>query len=186
MSKFKYVAMTSAIVISVLGTTSASWGGPNDFFGSGPYLPGAIGNIEGPDSGTPSGSLIGGNSSSGAGAASAASSPSSPAQSAPPQQSPSLGGANVPAAGPDTTADEKRMQKKYKSMIAHCKDLMAEGDQMMQKSPNKDSAMYKHGKIKKEIGEKHLTELQTSSPFQLDPSLTEEAEKKTKKKNGKS
>ena len=92
----------------------------------------------------------------------------------------------LPGVGPDNTADEKRMQKKYKAMIAHCKDLINDGESMMQKSPNKESPMYKHGKIKKEIGEKHLTELQTSSPFQVDPTLADEADKRTKKKNGKS
>jgi hypothetical protein len=167
--------MASAIVISAFSSTAAfSQSANNSFFGSAPYLPGAVGSIDGND--TPAGSMIGGNSAS------------APAQSAPAQAAPGggLGANGLPGVGPDNTADEKRMQKKYKAMIAHCKDLINEGESMMQKSPNKDSAQYKHGKIKKEIGEKHLVELQTSSPFQVDPALAEEADKRTKKKNGKS
>ncbi|HEY9717161.1 MAG TPA: hypothetical protein V6C69_06825 [Trichormus sp.] len=174
MSKFKYVAMASAIAISALSSTAAFSQSPNNnFFGSGPYLPGAVGSIDGND--TPAGSMIGGNS--------AAAAPSSPAQSAP---AANVGGNGLPGVGPDNTADEKRMQKKYKANINYFKDLINKGQGMMERSPNKESAIYKKGKILKETGEKHLTELQTSSPFQIDPSLADEADKRTKKKNGKS
>jgi hypothetical protein len=65
--------------------------------------------------------------------------------------------------GGDYTEDEKRMQKKYKSRIAHDKDLIARGEHMMKSDPKgKD---YKKGKVWKEIGEKDLAEMEANNPF---------------------
>jgi len=66
----------------------------------------------------------------------------------------------------DYTSDEKRMQKKYKASVQHCKNLIAKGDKMMEggQRGNKDKE-YKKGKILKEIGEKQLAELTANNPF---------------------
>lgn len=65
--------------------------------------------------------------------------------------------------GGDYTDDEKRMQKKYRSNIAHARSLIAKGEKMMKDT--KDDKTYKKGKILKEIGEKRLQELKTNNPF---------------------
>ena len=66
----------------------------------------------------------------------------------------------------DFTDDEKRMQKKYKGKIAHAKDLIDQGDNMMKSAKgNTNNKDYKKGKILKEIGEKTLAELQANNPF---------------------
>ncbi len=68
--------------------------------------------------------------------------------------------------GTDFTGDEKRMQKKYKSNIAHANSLINRGAQMMKSSENNhSSSVYKKGKIFKEIGEKRLAELKANNPF---------------------
>jgi len=77
-------------------------------------------------------------------------------------------GVNSKAPGAtDFTVDEKRMQKKYKASLGHYKELIAKGEDMMQKSPDPNSETYKKGKILKEIGEKHLAAAQTNNPFAL-------------------
>lgn len=66
----------------------------------------------------------------------------------------------------DYTADEKRMQKKYKTSITHCKGLIAKGTKMMEGGPGgKNDKAYKKGKILKEIGEKQLAELAANNPL---------------------
>jgi len=171
MSKFKHAAVTTAVLFSAMGCAPASWAQSNNFFGSGPYLPGAVGSLES-DKDTPAGSLLGGSSNS-----SSAGAQSAPATSG----SSNINSGGLPGAGPDNTADEKRMQKKYKANIAYFKVLITKGEAMMKNAPNPQDKNYKHGKILKETGEKHLAELQTSSPFQLDPTLADEGEKKSKK-----
>lgn len=93
--------------------------------------------------------------------------------------------ANPPATasgGGDYTDDEKRMQKKYKSSIAHAKDLVGKGDSMMKKGESKhNDKMYKKGKILKEIGEKQLAELQANNPFPEDKESKDGKEPKDKK-----
>jgi hypothetical protein len=66
-------------------------------------------------------------------------------------------------AGPtDYTADEKRMQKKYKANVRSAQALIAKGERMMK---SKEEKLAKKGKIFKEIGEKRLAELKANSPF---------------------
>ncbi len=74
--------------------------------------------------------------------------------------------------GSDYTADEKRMQKKYKSNLASAQKLIAKGEMMMK---SKDDKAAKKGKIFKEIGEKRLAELKANSPF---PEVAEKPGKK--------
>lgn len=66
------------------------------------------------------------------------------------------------APGGDYTADEKRMQKKYKANIKDAEKLIAKAEGMMKSS---DKKLSKKGKILKEIGEKRLAELKTNNPF---------------------
>lgn len=89
----------------------------------------------------------------------------------------------APANGPafpsvDNTADEKRMQKKFKANMNKLKDLIARGEAMMKAAPNQNDKGYKKGKILKETGEKHLAEMQANSPYQLE--LLESEKKKDK------
>ncbi len=73
---------------------------------------------------------------------------------------------NPKAMGADFTGDEKRMQKKYKANINNAKNLIEKGTQMMDSAgKNISSAVYKKGKILKEIGEKSLAELKANNPF---------------------
>jgi hypothetical protein len=66
----------------------------------------------------------------------------------------------------DFTADEKRMQKKYKASITHCKGLIAKGTKMMESGQRgKNDKEFKKGKILKEIGEKQLAELAANNPL---------------------
>jgi hypothetical protein len=74
----------------------------------------------------------------------------------------------MPGAGADSTSDEKRMQKKFKANMAHMKELIAKGENMMKNAPNENDKAYKKGKVLKEIGEKNLADMQANSPFQLD------------------
>jgi hypothetical protein len=68
--------------------------------------------------------------------------------------------------GTDFTGDEKRMQKKYKSNIAHANDLINRGTLMRKASENNhNSPSFNKGRILKEIGEKSLTELKANNPF---------------------
>lgn len=77
--------------------------------------------------------------------------------------------------GGDYTADEKRMQNKYKSNVKHAKSLISKGESMMKAANgNTNHRDYKKGKIYKEIGEKSLADLQANNPFP-------EAEKPVKK-----
>ena len=61
----------------------------------------------------------------------------------------------------DYTADEKRMQKKFKASIVHARGLVAKGERMMKSPDEKES---KKGRILKEIGEKRLAELEANNP----------------------
>jgi hypothetical protein len=141
--------------------------GPNDYF-----APGAAGSF--PDD-TPNGSVVGGPSKSSTTSNSplpsmpgSVGSPSSSdsAQAAP---APSATSGTLPPSGQDNTADEKRMQRKYKANLSHMKDLIAKGNQMMKSAPNQNDSKYKKGKILKEMGEKHLADMQANNPFNLDP-----------------
>jgi hypothetical protein len=109
------------------------------------YSPGSIGAD--PDD-TPKGGLFSGKS----------------PQAAP---APANGPGTVAGAGFDNTADEKRMQKKYKANMSHFKDLISKGDAMMKSAANKEDRTYKKGKILKEMGEKHLADMQANSPFAI-------------------
>ncbi len=73
---------------------------------------------------------------------------------------------NPKAMGADFTGDEKRMQKKYKANVNNAKGLIEKGTQMMESAgKNTTTAVYKKGKILKEIGEKALAELKANNPF---------------------
>ncbi len=66
----------------------------------------------------------------------------------------------------DYTTDEKRMQKKYKASIQHCKGLIAKGERMMEAGQRgHNDKEFKKGKILKEIGEKQLAELNANNPL---------------------
>jgi hypothetical protein len=66
----------------------------------------------------------------------------------------------------DFSDDEKRMQKKYKASVKHCKDLIDKGTAMMEDGErHHDDKTFKKGKIFKEIGERQLSELQANNPF---------------------
>ncbi len=66
----------------------------------------------------------------------------------------------------DYTTDEKRMQKKYKASIQHCKGLIAKGERMMESGQRgHNDKDFKKGKILKEIGEKQLAELNANNPL---------------------
>jgi hypothetical protein len=66
----------------------------------------------------------------------------------------------------DFTGDEKRMQKKYKSNLAHAQEIINKGERMMKSAgDNVNNPRYKKGKIFKEIGEKSLAELKANNPF---------------------
>jgi hypothetical protein len=66
------------------------------------------------------------------------------------------------APGGDYTADEKRMQKKYKLNVKDAERLIAKADAMTKSADKKIS---KKGKILKEIGEKRLADLKANNPF---------------------
>jgi len=80
----------------------------------------------------------------------------------------------------DNTADEKRMQRKFKANLNKMKELISRGEAMMKAAPNQSDKGYKKGKILKETGEKHLAEMQANSPYQLEML---EAEKKKDKES---
>jgi hypothetical protein len=120
-------------------------------FNNGPILPGQIGSDMTDD--TPKQGLFGGTQ-------------AAPAPS--PTAAPPNGPGTIPGAGMDNTADEKRMQKKFKANRSHYKDLVVKGDAMMKSAPNKEDKTYKKGKILKEMGEKHLAEMQANSPFTME------------------
>jgi hypothetical protein len=124
--------------------------------GLGNYMPGAIGSLDTDD---PKGKDPSPSSSSSAQAAPGPASNGTP-----------------PGTLQDNTSDEKRMQRKYKANMSHLKGIIAKGDAMMKSAPNKDDKVYKKGKILKELGEKHLADMQANSPFQL-----ESMDKKEKK-----
>lgn len=66
----------------------------------------------------------------------------------------------------DYTADEKRMQKKYKLNMVLAQRLVTKGEQMMKYGEKKkDQKSLKKGKILKEIGEKRLAELKENNPL---------------------
>jgi hypothetical protein len=67
---------------------------------------------------------------------------------------------NVPPG--DYTADEKRMQKKFKANVKAAQELIAKAEKMIKSS---DTKLSKKGKIMKEIGEKRLAELKANNPF---------------------
>jgi hypothetical protein len=157
--KSLYTAVLALFVLAPVGLA-----GPNDYF-----APGAVGSF--PDD-TPNGSLLPGASKT---ASTAQASPpiggigsiggNDNAQSAP---APSATSGSVPSSGMDNTADEKRMQRKYKANLAHMRDLVDKGSAMMKQAKNPNDKMYKKGKILKEMGEKHLADMQANNPFQLD------------------
>lgn len=91
-----------------------------------------------------------------------------------PPGTPGLNAPKLPAAGGDYTDDEKRMQKKFKSRLAHDQDMISKGEHMM-KGSNPTSKEYKKGKILKEIGERDAAELKANSPF---PELPNKGKKK--------
>jgi hypothetical protein len=72
--------------------------------------------------------------------------------------------AQLPAGAPagDYTADEKRVQKKYKDNMKSAQKLVAKGESMMR---SKDEKVSKKGRILKEIGEKRIAELKANNPF---------------------
>lgn len=73
-----------------------------------------------------------------------------------------------PAKAPagDYTDDEKRMQKKYKGNMNRAKELIDKGEKMMKAGGNSpENKEYKKGKILKETGEKWLSDLKASDPF---------------------
>lgn len=66
----------------------------------------------------------------------------------------------------DYTADEKRMQKKYKLNMTLAQRLIDKGDQMMKEGQKrKNDKSLKKGKILKEIGEKRLAQLKENNPM---------------------
>ena len=69
-------------------------------------------------------------------------------------------GTNVPQG--EYSADEKRVQKKYKSNLASARKLVAKGEEMMR---SKDEKQAKKGKIIKDIGERRIAELKANNPF---------------------
>jgi len=69
-----------------------------------------------------------------------------------------------PPAGADYTADEKRMQKKYRGNLKHAQSLISQGEALM-KSGDKNSKEYKRGKILKEVGEKSFADLKAANPY---------------------
>ena len=145
--------LTKILLLSaILSTASpAALAGANDFFGN--QLPGSVGSVPDRDEFAQDSTKKGKSSDS---------------------------SAATPAAGPnDFSDDEKRMQRKYKSNLAHLKDLVAKGQSMMDKAPNHDDKDYKKGKILKEIGEKRLAEMEANNP------LPESVKAKDKKKDKK-
>lgn len=62
----------------------------------------------------------------------------------------------------DYTADEKRMQKKFKANLKDAQKLIEKAEKMMKSA---DQKLAKKGKIMKEIGEKRLAELKANNPF---------------------
>jgi hypothetical protein len=67
----------------------------------------------------------------------------------------------------DYTEDEKRMQRKFKANMRAAKGLIDKGERMMKAAGNKtDDKDYKKGKIIKETGEKWLSDLKASNPFE--------------------
>ena len=67
----------------------------------------------------------------------------------------------------DFTADEKRMQKKFKANLRAAQDLVTKAEKMMKEGEKrKDDKMAKKGKILKEVAEKRVTELKESNPVQ--------------------
>jgi hypothetical protein len=88
---------------------------------------------------------------------------------------------STPGGGPgpaDFTEDEKRMRRKYKANMAHCRDLISKGEKMMKDGEGKDDKAYKKGKILKDIGEKQLADLQANSPFPDDAKREQDKKKK--------
>jgi hypothetical protein len=128
----------------------ASLAGTNDYFNTPQILPGAVGSD--PDD-TPNGAPAKGSRAA------------SGVQSTP---APVNGPGTVPGAGFDNTADEKRMQRKYKSTLKRMKELISKGEAMMKSAPNQNDKTYKKGKILKETGEKHLADMQANSPYNFD------------------
>ncbi len=167
--RYQY-ALSLALTLNAL-VSIAAWSAPADFL-AGINAPGAIAQ------------LFGGAAGPGAIGQDPDDTPNKgsdkPVKSAPPPPS-SAGGPTFPTA--DNTADEKRMQKKYKANLNHMKDLIAKGEAMMKTAPNKDDKAYKKGKILKELGEKHLADMQANSPYQLE--LLESEKKKEKEKASK-
>jgi hypothetical protein len=142
---------------------SPSWAQGMFGNGLGNYMPGAVGSLPDDD---PKGKDKGSSSS---------------AQAAPGP----AGNGTPPGTLTDNTVDEKRMQRKYKANMAHLKDIIAKGDSMMKSAPNKDDKAYKKGKILKELGEKHLADMQANSPFQLDSLDKKEKKEKEAKVSSK-
>lgn len=149
----------------------AAFAGPNDFFGSGQILPGAIGGLRDDDDNTASKSSTGLGMTSSGGASMPRATASSPGGY--------MGGGN------DFTDDEKRMRRKFTARMAHDKELIAKGESMMKRAPNQDDKAYKKGKVLKEIGEKDLADCQANNP--MPEETAEKPEKKGKNdKNDKS
>jgi hypothetical protein len=99
---------------------------------------------------------------------------------------PATNGALPPPApaGGDYTVDEKRMQKKYRDNMNHCKDLIRQGEAMMKLGDvNKEGKIYKKGKVLKEVGEKNLVQLKASNPYDIDKEKPIFAERKHKPVN---
>ena len=83
--------------------------------------------------------------------------------------------AQVPSGPPpgDYTADEKRVQKKYKDNLKHAQGLILKGEDMMR---SHDQKVAKKGKVLKEIGEKAVADLKSNNPF---PEIAASKDKKT-------
>lgn len=152
------IELLAALAVVVSTTTPVLAQG--NFFGSGGATPpGAVGNVDGDETG---------NSSSSSNSMKSSNSSNSP------------GMASGPTGG-DYTSDEKRMQRKYKDNVKHAKDLIAKGESMMKScNGNVNHKDYKKGKIYKEIGEKSLADLTANNPF---PELEKQPVKAGKSKD---
>ncbi|MBX9686758.1 MAG: hypothetical protein K2X27_08650 [Candidatus Obscuribacterales bacterium] len=70
------------------------------------------------------------------------------------------------ATGGDYTADEKRMQKKFKANLKAAEDLIGKAERMVKDGEKKkDDKMVKKGKVLKEVAEKRVQELKENSPL---------------------
>lgn len=70
------------------------------------------------------------------------------------------------AGGGDYTADEKRMQRKFKANLHAAEELISKAEKMVKDGEKKkDDKMVKKGKILKEVAEKRVNELKENNPL---------------------